>query len=268
MTVKLTQPLPAFRIDDAVLDRLERLLKAKCAEAGPPQGSLSVSERVRVAGRRTPEEHEHKYGSVDELRRPSGGPVLLRDYRLHVSTPWDSDGRYVSFSASGGGTASVGMEAPDAAWCREVTDAVLGVLRPHAVWYGMLHRASYGTIAAVTAASVAAMLALWALGWHPLWNLAVLAIQFALMGLMWGRERFFPAADIRVRRRGAQSAPPEGGQGSGDHPRGSGPGATGELGGHRRRPPEGVRGGPDRQDRGDRCLVRGERVPGARRPSS
>lgn len=103
-----------LRIDDAVLERLWRILEAKCAEVGPPQSSLSVSEEVRVAGRRTPEEHEHKYRSVDELRRTPGGPVL-RDYRPHVSTPWDRDGRHVSFSASGGRTAWVGMEAPDAA---------------------------------------------------------------------------------------------------------------------------------------------------------
>lgn len=35
MTVKLTQPLFAFRIDDAVLERLWHVLESKCAEAGP-----------------------------------------------------------------------------------------------------------------------------------------------------------------------------------------------------------------------------------------
>ena len=234
MTVKLTQPLPAFRIDDTVLERLWRMLEAKCAEVGPPQGSLSVSEKVRVADRRTPEEHDHKYGSVGELRRTPGGLALLRDYRLYFSTPWGRDGRYVSFSAAGGSAASVGMEAPDAAWCRKVADAVLEVLRPHTVRYGMLHRVSYGTIAAVTAASVTAMLALIGSRLATVVETSPCSRPYcALMGLMscW-RERFLPAADIRVRRRGAQPAPPGGGQGSGDHPRGRGPGATGKPGAH------------------------------------
>ena len=142
MKVKLTQPLPAFRIDDAaVLERLWRVLEAKCAEAGPPWGSLSVSEKVRVAGRRTPEEHEHEheYRNIDELRRTPGGPVLLRDYRLYVSTPGDSDGRCASFRASSFGAASVEANAPDAAWCREVGAAFLA----------------------------AAMVSVEVLGWHP-----------------------------------------------------------------------------------------------------
>ena len=43
--------------------------------AGSVLGTLK-----RVAGRRTPEKHEHEYQSIDELRRASSGPVLLRNY--------------------------------------------------------------------------------------------------------------------------------------------------------------------------------------------
>ena len=249
--VRLRQPLPAFRIDDAVLERLWRLLEAKCAEAGPPRGSLSVSEKVRVAGRRTPEEHEHKYRKVDELRRTPGGPVMLRDYRLYVSTSWDSDGRDVSFWASGCGVASVEANAPDAAWCREVVDAVLELLRPHAVWYGIVHRGDPSVMPAAMGAVflAVAVVSVEVLGWHP-------AIAFPLwssfLALAVWQDRIFPAADIRVRRREAQSAPPESGQASGDQPRGGEPGVTGEPGAHGGKPPEEACGEPAaRRDRGD-----------------
>lgn len=256
--VKLSQPLPAFRIDDAVLERLWRLLEAKCAEAGPPRGSLSVSEKVRVAGRRTPEEHEHEYRNVDELRQTPGGPVLLRDYGLYVSTPWDSDGRCVRFRASGVGAASVEADAPDAAWCREVVDAVLELLRPHAVWYGIVHRGAPWVMPSALGAAflAAAVVSVEVLGWHPAVALPLWA-SFLALG-MWP-NRIFPAADIRVRRREAQPAPPESGQASGGQPRGEDPGATGEPGAHGGKPPEEGRGEPARRDRGDVVDLSGHR---------
>jgi len=73
MAVTLTRRAPAFRIDDAALDRLWRALGAKCAEAGPPDGTLTVRETLRTAGRPTPEKHEHTYRSIDDLRRASNG---------------------------------------------------------------------------------------------------------------------------------------------------------------------------------------------------
>ena len=65
MPVTVTQQVPAFRMDDAALERLWCTLEAKCAEAGPTAGRLSVRETVRVAGRRTPEKHEHEYQSIE-----------------------------------------------------------------------------------------------------------------------------------------------------------------------------------------------------------
>lgn len=50
MSVTLTQQVPAFRMDDATLERLWSVLEAKCAEAGPPTGRLTVRERDRGAG--------------------------------------------------------------------------------------------------------------------------------------------------------------------------------------------------------------------------
>ena len=50
MPVTVTQQVPAFRMDDAALERLWCTLEAKCAEAGPTAGRLSVRETVRVAG--------------------------------------------------------------------------------------------------------------------------------------------------------------------------------------------------------------------------
>ena len=124
MPVTVTQQVPAFRMDDAALERLWCTLEAKCAEAGPTAGRLSVRETVRVAGRRTPEKHEHEYQSIDELRRASSGPVLLRNYRLNVSSPGDDGCRRVSFGAAGGGAAAtVEASAPEAPWCREVVDS-------------------------------------------------------------------------------------------------------------------------------------------------
>ena len=256
LKVKLSQPLPAFRIDDAVLERLWRILEAKCAEAGPPRSSLSISEKVRVAGRRTPEEHEHVYRNVDELRRTPGGPVLLRDYQLFVSTTGDSDGRCVSFWASGFGAASVVADAPDAAWCREVVDAVLELLRPHAAWYGIVHRGATWVMPAATGAAflAAAVVSVEVLGWHPAVALPLWSLFLALP--MW-QDRIFPAADIRVRRR--ETAPPESGEASGGQPRGEDPGTTGKPRAHGGKPSEEGRGEPARRDRGDVVDLSGHR---------
>ncbi len=115
MSVTLTQQVPAFRMDDATLERLWSVLEAKCAEAGPPTGRLTVRERVRGAGRRTPETHEHEYQWVDDLRGASSGPGLLRDYALSVSSPWGDNYRRVRFRAPGGGRAAwLEVSAPEA----------------------------------------------------------------------------------------------------------------------------------------------------------
>ena len=137
MSVKLTQLVPAFRID-AVLEELWRALEAKWDGEKPSTNSLTVYETVRAAGRRTREHHQHEYRSVDELRRAQGGPGLLREYTLYVAS-WGS--REVRFRAPGGGSAAaVEVTARDAEWCREVADAVLEVLRPHRLWYAIVHR--------------------------------------------------------------------------------------------------------------------------------
>ena len=72
MSVKLTEQVPAFRIDDDVLERLWRGIEAKWAGEEPAMNTLTVHETVRVAGRRTTEEHEQDYQSVDESACPTG----------------------------------------------------------------------------------------------------------------------------------------------------------------------------------------------------
>ena len=101
---------------------------------------LTVRETVRIAGRRAPEEHRQDYQSVDELRRAPGGPGVLQDYTLTVSS-WGKESRDVRFCAYvAGGAATVEVNAADAAWCREVVDTVLELLRPHTPWYAAVHR--------------------------------------------------------------------------------------------------------------------------------
>jgi hypothetical protein len=241
MSVKLTQPVPAFRIDDAVLERLWRALETKCAEAGPPAGTLSVWETVRVAGRRAPEKHEHEYQSIDELRRASSGPGLLRNYLLRVSSPWGGDHRRVTFHASGGGRAAwVEVNAADAEWCREVVDAVLDLLRPHTVRYAIVHRgeAPYTAIGVVTLVTVVSIVGFQQ---HPWFVFLALALQMSFVALILGRERILPAADIRVRRRAAGVATLESGQAAGGQPRDRHPGP------HGREPPDRAGGEPVRK---------------------
>ena len=92
-STKLTQQVPAFRADDAVLGQLWRAIEAKCGEAGPPSSSLTVYETERAAGRGTKERHTYEYQSMDDLRRSSNEPALLREYTLSVSSPWGDDYR-------------------------------------------------------------------------------------------------------------------------------------------------------------------------------
>ena len=249
MSVKLTQQVPAFRIDDAVLERLWCTLEAKCAEAGPPTGTLSVWETVRVAGRRTPEKHKHQYQSIDELRRASSGPDLLRNYWLSVSSPWGSDCQRVIFHASGGGSAaSVEVEAPDAEWCREVADTVLDLLRPYTLAYAIVHRggAPYTAIGAVTIATVVSM---GVFHEHPWVVSLAFALQMSFMALILCRDRILPAADIRVRRRLARVSTPESGQAAGGPPRDQHPDPTEDRGAHGRESPGRARREPARRDR-------------------
>ena len=228
MSVNLTEQVPAFRIDDDVLERLWRGVEAKWAGEEPAMNKLTVRETVRIAGRRAPEEHRQDYQSVDELRRAPGGPGVLQDYTLTVSS-WGKESRDVRFGAYGdGGAATVEVNAADAAWCREVVDTVLELLRPHTPWYAAVHRISpWALIAAAILAVVSVPLAS---SWgFPQWSVLAFALYLAFLAVILFRERIFPAADILVRRRGTQPAAPGGGS---------------------REPPGGAGGEPARQDRG------------------
>ena len=237
MSVTLKEQVPAFRIDDDAFERLWRGVEAKWAGEEPAVNRLTVSETVRVAGRRTPEEHEQDYRSVDELRRATGGPGVLRAYTLAVSS-WGKESRKVRFGAYGGGrAATVEVNAADAAWCREVVDTVLELLRPHTLWYAAVHRIS------LWALFVAAILALvgvpLASSWgFPVGSALACALYLACLAVIFFRERIFPAADILVRRRGTQPAVP------GDASR-----KTPDRGG----------GEPARQDHGDIVDLSGHR---------
>ena len=216
MAVTLTRRAPAFRIDDAALDRLWRALEAKCGEAGPSTGTLTVRETVRAAGRRTPEKHEHEYQSIDDLRRASNGTRLLRDYALSVSSPWGSDYRRVTFRAfRGGGTASVEASAPEAHWCHDVVDTVLDLLRPHTTWYAIVHRGDHwAQLLAIGVLIIAAVV--YDLVLEQPWGLADVPIYFACLVLVLLRDWILPAADIRVEPRHPrvavrESGPPAGG---------------------------------------------------------
>ncbi len=237
MSVRLKEQVPAFRIDDDAFERLWRSVEAKWAGEEPARNTLTVRETVRVAGRRTPEEHEQDYQSVDELRRATGGPGVLRAYTLYISS-WGKESRAVRFGAYGGGsTATVEVNAADAAWCREVVDTVLELLRPHTLWYAAVHRIS---LSAMTAAAVLALVSVplaYSRGF-PLGSVLAFALYLALMAVVLFPERIFPAADILVRRRGTQPAVP------GDASR-----KTPDRGG----------GEPARQDRGDVVDLSGHR---------
>ena len=155
-TVKLTQPLPAFRIDDAVLEWLWHVLEAKCAEAGPPPGSLSVSEEVRMAGRRAPEER----AQVSERRRAAADARWARPASGLTAARLDTVGRRRPACqllgvrrVSGVGRhrgARRGLVPRGGGRRPRGAPAAHGLVPP-------LHRASYGTIAAVTAATLAAL---------------------------------------------------------------------------------------------------------------
>ena len=200
--MKLTQPLPPFRIDDAVLDRLWRTLEAKWNGEKPSSSTLTVCERTRGAAHDAREEHRHDYQSVNELQRTTGGSGLLREYALSVYS-WGPDSRGVRlYSPGGGGAATIEVEGTDAEWCHEVLDTVLNLLRPHAVWYATVYRGGlWAPIWAVLVLGGAVIAASWFL---PRWVPLVLALYLPLLAVVLLRERLFPAADIRVRGRGAQ----------------------------------------------------------------
>ena len=206
--VTLTQQIPAYRADDTALEQVWRAVEAKCAEAGKPSGSLTVYETLPPSGRGVRERRESEYRSIDDLRLSSDGPDLLREYTLSVSSPWGDDFRRVRVSAGGVGTASVVASAPDADWCREAADAVLGLLRPHATWYAIVHRMGLGGLfiayMAVLAALLAASLRETPLGFVEL--AVYLALLAAILIVMFWRDRLFPPADIRVERRPAKVA--------------------------------------------------------------
>lgn len=198
----LRHQVPAFRMDDAVLEEVWRAIEAKCAEAGPPSSRLTVHETLRAPGRGARERHEYKYRSIDDLRRASNAPTLLQDYRLSVSSPWGDDYRSVCFFASGSGAAWMETSAPDAGWCHEVLDSVLDRLRPHTAWYAIVHRVgSYGTVFASLGMGAVMI-------WADLAGYPIGAVEVAVYGLSLGivvaleffRDRLLPAAEIRVAR--------------------------------------------------------------------
>ena len=196
----LKQDVPAFRADDAVLEQVWRAIEAKCGEAGRPSSSLTIYETVHAAGRGTKERHTYEYESIDDLRRSSNEPALLRHYTLSVSSPWGEDCRRVYFFASRHGAASVEISAPDADWCHEVLETVLHLLRPHTAWYSIVHRV--GLIGTFSAYMGLAALAIWAsLRGYPIGfgEIAVYAVSLGvIVTLDFLRDRLFPAAEIRV----------------------------------------------------------------------
>ena len=245
MSVKLTQPLPPFRIDDAVLERLWRTLEAKWTGEKPSSSKLTVCERTRGAAGRAREEHRHAYQSVKELQRATSGSGLLREYTLSVYS-WGDDSRGVSlYAPGGGGAATIEVEGAHAEWCREVLDTVLNLLRPHTVWYAMVHRHGLGTpIWAALVLGAAWIVASWFL---PRWLPLVMALYLPLLAMILFRERLFPAADIRVRGREAQPVAGGGGEGDRGHrDRHSAP--TRDLGVDSREPPARTGGEPARKD--------------------
>lgn len=237
MSVKLTEQVPAFRIDDRVLKRLWRGVEAKWAGKEPAVDTFTVRETVRDAGRRALEEHQQNYQSVGELRRAPGGPGVLRHYTLTVSS-WGKESREVRFGAYGGGyAATVEVNAADAAWCREVADTVLELLRPHTLWYAAVHRISLWVPFATAIPTLGGMALAIGCGF-PQWSLLVVALYLSFVVVIAFRERIFPAADILIRRRGTQPAGPGGGT---------------------REPPERAGGDPARQDCGDVVDLTGHR---------
>ena len=206
MSVKLTEQVPAFRIDDDTFERLWRGVEAKWAGEKPARNTLTVRETVRVAGRCTPEKHEQDYQSIDELRREPNGPGVLRAYTLAVSS-WGKESREVRFGAYGGGhAATLEVNAADAAWCREVVDTVLELLRPHTLWYAAVHRISpWAPLAAALLAVVSMPLA--TLSGFPQWGVLVFALLPVVPGcvhvpraLLPGRRHPRPAARNAARR--------------------------------------------------------------------
>ena len=202
MRVRLTPTVPAFRIDDLVLERLWRLLEERCALEDDGTSCLSVTERVCVPGQRGTEERTHEYRTVADLRRGSRDERVLRRYRLTVSSSWRNDSHKVLFLASGGGPVSLEVSGPDPGWCHEMVDAVVALLRPHGVWYGAVHRGGFW---APLAALGGVLFALFVshgvtlmLGVPWFWHGVVVGASILVMLVVALRDSLFPAADIRV----------------------------------------------------------------------
>ena len=216
--VTLTGRAPAFRADDLVLERVWRIMEAKCAEAGEPSGDLMVYETAGGFGWGTRERREYTYVCVEDLRRSSDGPGLLREYTLSVSSPWGDDYRRVRLTADRFGAARITAIAPDAEWCREVVDAVVCALRPSRVWYSSLHRIGMPGLVVLTF-SLALVTLLVSQLEPTLGPNAVAAYWIGLVAVLslmiWG-GRFFPPADIRVERRSADIAVPDWPSAAGD----------------------------------------------------
>ena len=202
MRVQLTPTVPAFRIDDLVLERLWRLLEERCALEDDGTSRLSVTDRVSVPGQRGTEERTHEYRTVADLRRGSRDERVLRRYRLTVSSSWRNDSREVLFFAPGGGPVSLEVSGPDPGWCHAVVDAVFALLRPHGVWYGAVHRGGLWAPLAVLGGVLLALLVshgvTLTLGGPWFWHGVVVGASILVTLVVALRDRLFPAADIRV----------------------------------------------------------------------
>lgn len=229
MSVRLIQPVPAFQVDDTILGGVWRAIETKWDGQRPSTSTLTVYERVRATGRRAAEEHQHKYRSIDELRRAPSGPAVLREYTLSVGS-WGDSSREVYFRTPGrGSAASIEVNAADAEWCREVVDTILKMLQPHMLWYSAVHRVSLWVLLLAAVLALVSVTISASLGF-PEWSVPAVALYLSLTVVVLWRERIFPAADVLVRRRGAQPTQPESGEAA------SAPGRA--------------RGEPTRQDRG------------------
>ena len=210
MRVTLTPTMPAFRIDDQVLGELWRLFEKRCGPETDGSSGLSVTDSL--SGRGVTEERSHEYRDVDDLRRGSEEGRVLRRYRLSVSSSWRADRRSVVLHGHGGGAASLEVSGPDPAWCHEVAEAVLGILRPHGVWYGPLHRGGFWgptwLLLGVLLALFASLSLLLALGVSPVWNGVVVGASIVVILAVGCREILFPASDVRVRPLVEEPRPP------------------------------------------------------------
>ena len=209
--ITVTEDVEAFRADDVALAEVWRIMEAKCAEAGEPSATLTVY--LTLARRGTRERHEYEFQSIGDLRRSTNRPDLLREFTLRASSPWGDDYRRIRLSTNPRFPATAEATASDPEWCREAVNAVLEPLRAHRPWYAPVHRFGSSGLFYYAFLGVAAV-TLWA-SLRPappltVWELAAYVACLVLMAVVeFGRHRFLPLAEIRVRRHSASVAAPD-----------------------------------------------------------